>query len=50
MACRTNGEDKCILAEDIKGEGRRKGPIGWPRRRRIYNIKMDIRMGLHGMD
>jgi hypothetical protein len=50
MACRTNGEDKCILAEDIKGEAWRRGPIGSPRRRKIYNIKMDIIIRLHALD
>jgi hypothetical protein len=41
-ACSTN-ERETKVTYDIGGKARRKRPLGRPRRRWVYNIKMDHR-------
>jgi hypothetical protein len=49
-ACSTNGA-KRIAYRILMGKPEGKRPLGRPRRRWVYNIKMDIRViGWGGMD
>jgi hypothetical protein len=41
-ACSSNGREKECM-QDIRGNARRKEPLGRPRRRWMVNIKMDYR-------
>jgi hypothetical protein len=41
-ACRTNGE-KRIVYRILMGKPEGKRPLGRPRRRWMYNVKIDIR-------
>jgi hypothetical protein len=48
-ACSTNGEERNAYRILVGPEG--KTPLGRPRRRRVDNIKMDLReVGWDGMD